>query len=300
MRRRPSAAGHLAAARTARRLARAALPVNDVPQGGRRTIADLLYREAARRCVCVMLECDTPSDVEQALVALSPAELAAHAGGPQRAVVIRRLFRGQAPTDGHADVQAPQPDEATVLKSVADALIRRGVRDVREYPRLLAQIGFRWLLVVTGVAALSGAVFALSPLRRLWTSKDLLAGATWKASSAEPGQGAVEGGLPPPAGGLFFFHTGLDESPSLEIEIPGPPVPVSRVVVDNRTDCCGARALPLSIELSTDRVTWDEVARRSTLFERWSVRFTPRTAHWIRLRVLRRSNLHLQNVAAYR
>jgi hypothetical protein len=161
-------------------------------------------------------------------------------------------------------------------------------------------VALRWLMVTLGLAALLGAAFTLSPLRRLVIAENLIAQAHWRVSSVQPGEAvAVRGTLPRDAGRLFFFHTALEDSPSIEVEIPGGPKVVSRVAVDNRTDCCGARALPLAVEVSSDHVSWIEVGRRSEPFEHWTARFAPRTTRWIRLRVTRPSYLHLRDVAAY-
>jgi hypothetical protein len=292
---------NLEAARTARRLARAALPFSDLPEGGRRVVADMLYREAARRSVCALLECDTPMQVERALAVMTPAELGDLVGSLEMLDSVRGLFRRHYPSH-EQDMDGPHssPSGSAGLISLTDALIRSGTRRHREYPRLVARVALRWLIVAVGLCGLMGAVLMLPPLRRLWSSPNLIAGADWTASSAEPGEATTTGQIPASVERPFFFHTAEDSSPSIEIQIPGPLVTLSRVVVDNRRDCCSARTLPLAIELSNDRINWSEVGRRSAAFERWSARFEPRTARWIRLRVLRRSRLHLQYVAAYR
>jgi hypothetical protein len=245
----------------------------------------------------LLLQRDTPLEVEEALESLSNSQLEASLGSPFGLVTIRRLFRTQGSPGGeHA---SGEQDADPSAKRVAGALIRTGIRRHLEYPRLVIAVALRWLAVLVAVAIL-GIIVALSPLRRLWTSEDLLLGAHWVASSVQAGEAAVEGTLPAPANVRFFFHTAADESPWIRIEVPGPAPALSRVVIENRTDCCGSRAIPLSIELSNDGTAWDEVARQPLAFEHWSASFKSRTARFIRVRVLRPSQLHLRSVAAYR
>jgi hypothetical protein len=68
------------------------------------------------------------------------------------------------------------------------------------------------------------------------------------------------------------------------------------VRVTNRQDCCGERAIPLLVEVSTDRQRWTTVARREDAFGTWRAQFGKQTARWVRLRVDRRSYLHLYDV----
>ena len=75
---------------------------------------------------------------------------------------------------------------------------------------------------------------------------------------------------------------------------------VSRVDVENRSDCYGSRAVPLVVEVSQDRHVWHEVARQNATFTSWSARFSRQPAHWIRLRGTRLTSLHLKGVRAYR
>ena len=58
----------------------------------------------------------------------------------------------------------------------------------------------------------------------------------------------------------LMFHTETENNPWVEIDL-GAPKKVRRVEVVNRGDCCADRATPLVAEVSTDRVTWTQVAR---------------------------------------
>ena len=93
----------------------------------------------------------------------------------------------------------------------------------------------------------------------------------------------------------IFFHTKEEESPWLEIDLEKP-VSVSAVDVLNRTDCCGDRAVPLAVELSSDRKAWREVARRNEPFVVWKAAFPAQEARYVRLHVLRKTHFHLERV----
>ena len=70
--------------------------------------------------------------------------------------------------------------------------------------------------------------------------------------------------------------------------------------VDNRTDCCSERAVPLIVETSVDHLRWSEAARRIEDFTSWKTAFPARNARWVRLRVPRRTLLHLTGVRIFR
>ena len=92
-----------------------------------------------------------------------------------------------------------------------------------------------------------------------------------------------------------FFHTNAEPSPWIEFDL-GRVRPVRYVRVVNRSDCCGDRAVPLHLELSTDHRRWTHIAQRAYAFEDWSQRFTPTPARWVRVRSTRGDYLHLERV----
>jgi hypothetical protein len=56
------------------------------------------------------------------------------------------------------------------------------------------------------------------------------------------------------------------------------------------------RAVPLIVETSVDHNTWTEVARRNDDFDSWKATFPAARVRWVRLRVPRRTYLHLRGV----
>jgi hypothetical protein len=52
-------------------------------------------------------------------------------------------------------------------------------------------------------------------------------------------------------------------------------------------------------EVSNDGEKWRELARRDEPFSTWSIEFKPTKTRFVRLRSLKRSNLHLKDVRLY-
>jgi hypothetical protein len=93
-----------------------------------------------------------------------------------------------------------------------------------------------------------------------------------------------------------LFHTDPQDNPWIEFDL-GKPTGVHRIDVENRDDCCQDRAIPLVVELSNDRTSWKEVARRDKDFSTWVARFPATRARYVRLRVPRSTTFHLHAVA---
>ena len=96
----------------------------------------------------------------------------------------------------------------------------------------------------------------------------------------------------------IFFHTNEDAQPWVEFDLLAPTA-FSEVYVRNRTDSVPDRAVPLVIEVSDDETNWRAVARRDDTFRTWTASFPTLTARYVRLRVDRRSYLHLEIVEVH-
>jgi hypothetical protein len=118
-------------------------------------------------------------------------------------------------------------------------------------------------------------------------------GAMWWASSSDAN--SLDGGTLAPASAPFFFHTRHEDRPWLEIDL-GRDTHVRRAIVENRSDCCQSRAAPLVLEASLDHKHWQPLAEQSASFDTWRVSFPRQAAHYVRLRALRRTSLHLKSV----
>jgi hypothetical protein len=109
-----------------------------------------------------------------------------------------------------------------------------------------------------------------------------------------PPEGLVDGKTD-----AYGFCTKDSNKPWAEIEL-GQPRLIKRVVVHNRYDCCEDRALPLSIELSTDRHKYETISRVIAPFKVHDVTFPPRRARFVRLIVRGpKTILHLNEVEVY-
>lgn len=147
----------------------------------------------------------------------------------------------------------------------------------------------RWLKVLgaAAVALVLGAL-ALHLSRSAPVEAGLLAGKPFRMSSKlghDPGNQRL------------LFHTVQELSPWVEYDLQQP-TQVKEVSVENRSDCCNERALPLVIEGSDDQASWRELARRTEPFSRTVISFPPVQTRYLRLRVDRTSYLHLEAVGA--
>jgi hypothetical protein len=128
-------------------------------------------------------------------------------------------------------------------------------------------------------------------------SSDLASGKKWTASS-QMEIWSDSGKITDEPGDQILFHTKEEESPWFMIDLEAP-TSVSSVDVLNRRDCCGERAIPLVVELSADGKTWREVARRDEPFSVWKATFTAQDARYVRLRVPRKTHLHLSRIGVH-
>jgi hypothetical protein len=95
------------------------------------------------------------------------------------------------------------------------------------------------------------------------------------------------------------FHTGDVKNPTLTIDL-GELVPVARIAIFNRVDCCQDRALPLSVALSSDGKKFMTVDHRNRGFQQWEVLLPSHSrARFVRLLRGGRGAFHLAEVEVY-
>jgi hypothetical protein len=143
------------------------------------------------------------------------------------------------------------------------------------------------MVFVLVVGIVLGAI-ALMPQRR-----NLAAGKPWTTSSkmfdCNPGTGEC-GGVQT----MIFFHT----NPWFQYDL-GTKTQFSSLTVKNRQDAEPGRAVPLVVEVSDDAKKFREVARRNDEFNVWKPSFPAQSARYVRLRVARKSILHLELVQVH-
>ena len=144
------------------------------------------------------------------------------------------------------------------------------------------RVGFAAAALLVALGTLTGLGIHLA------TPRDLAEGQHWTASSA----------LKPFPPSKALFHTIEEANPWFEIDL-GRPKRVKGLYVKNRSDCCQERAVPLVGEVSLDRTNWDVVARRESPFQVWETSFPTIYARYVRLRVPRKSFLHLEEVKVF-
>jgi hypothetical protein len=206
----------------------------------------------------------------------------------RREAILARTFAEDA-----AEPLAALQSDAVLLRELATALVSLTETPGARRQAILRRRALRLALVVA--ALLLGFI----TLRPFYPKSNLAAGKPWKASSTytvcDPAKHSCGGATDTD----IFFHTLEDDSPWVEIDL-GEPTRISEVTVRNRTDCCTDRALPLVVEVASEPGAWKEVARRTESFGTWEPTFKPVRARYVRLRVPRKTFLHLVEFSIHR
>ena len=223
-----------------------------------------------------------------------PAKLRA-ALGPFSALVLAALFTFDvARAVGVTSPSARVPASALAELMLAALIGLCATRAIARSSTVLCwAFAAGWLSL-----ALAAIMFGIQiGVERAVLSEDLTRGKVWRASSrsmtCSPATKNCGGGRFP-----VFMHTNYEQDPWLEYDLGG----VRRIEVIevlNREDCCQDNAVPLLLEVSTDRRKWRQVARKDKVFERYRVRFSPVQARYVRARVPRETMLHLERLSAW-
>ena len=263
---------------------RTAEPAEALPAGGQQAVVLGLYRDAIYWALAAKRTDpgSPPSDLRALWDASNPQLAAGSPPDNESSAALRKTL-----LDDYSPRSLAVTDEDVArARAFAEALVwdldgpRRGIE------RVLVQ---RWLRVALAAAifvalVIGGRVLTLGP--NLAEGKPFRTSSTW---SGWPGCVANNG-----CNGLLL-HTETENNPWVEIDL-GAPTSVHRIEVLNRGDCCADRATPLVVEVSTDRAGWTQVARSDHDFGSWKTNFPRHTARYVRLRVLKRSVLHLQAI----
>ncbi len=224
---------------------------------------------------------------------LSPAELwsssASKPGlltGPEGGALQRLLF------DSSVEPSAAQTERLREVHleflEYAETAFRR-VQQLRI--RRVRSLGGSLLLGIFLVVAGSWGLSALT------APPNLARGNAWRTSST----GLECKPKEHKCGGIrtdIFFHTNNEQDPWFELDL-GSPLTFSAMTIRNRTDMGVARAVPMVVEVTDDHVTWREVIRRVEPFSTWTPVFPPTTARFVRLRVMKKTWFHLEDVEVH-
>jgi hypothetical protein len=268
------------------------------PELGGEAAASELYRQAAYWSLCQLnreeLEGAASHEYSDAVWAklndriLSTVVEDADERAEFRASLSRAdfVYFGELPAD-------EQTAACLKLRNLSMALLESAAEDRRDY----VQAGMRRVYRMGALlGVLCAAIITVVVLTR---PPNLALGAAWKTSSdyGVPGCTSPEQSCSKNNG--YFFHTSVEDKDSwVEFDL-GPSKRVSRVVLDNRSDCCAERAIPLAIEVSNAEGHWQKVAERDTPFSRWSAKFPPVLARRVRVHLLHSGPLHLEHVSIF-
>jgi hypothetical protein len=270
------------------------VPLEDVgDEATRAMIAIGILRDAVAWALAVDQR-DAPTSLASAWTAADEDSLAKAAGNADALARVRRVLldedvlarAGRSVADHNADLAAVR----TFAHALIDALERRSGAITRLHTQ-------RWLRIV---GALFAAVVVIAGIHfiNIAAHPDLVPQSRWLASSADFGWGQQGVGLTGVRGsaGDLFFHTREENNPWVQFDL-GRVAKFSRFVIENRTDCCQERALPMVIEASTDGQHWHELARRTEAFSTWEPSLSSSaSARYVRLRVERVTLFHLRRV----
>jgi hypothetical protein len=264
---------------------RTVTPVEALPGGSRAAVLIALYRDAAYWALAAGLPPGTPppSDLETMWAAYTPEQLPYVVRDPANLAALKRvLIDSKTP----AERMEATDEDAARAQAFVDAMLWDLNAVQRRIDRLLTQ---RWVRAPLAIVAVIAVVVGL---RALTAGENLVEGKPFRTSSTFSGWAACQ------ADGAcadLIFHTEEQMNPWVEYDL-GAPKKIKRVEVKNRPECCHERAVPLVVEVSTDRNNWTEVARRDIEFSTWTATFSPRIARYVRLRVARTTTFHLKEV----
>ncbi len=257
---------------------RALNPIDPLRAGDGTPVAALLFRESGVALAALLgheaaatpgvLETDAARFQELVAPGALPDQLASSAISRQDVRALERVVRALV-----LELDAP---ERRVRKLVRQRIVRIGV-----------------VLALYGSFVIAALLLILPTFR----GPDLAAGRPWTASSEYAGFNRARGECDGKKTAIFF-HTKKEQDPWIRYDL-GKPLTIRRVEVQNRTDCCSDRAIPLIIEASPDGENWTELARRPGPFDYWTAKFSPTTTRYVRLRAGKETWLHLEGVHIY-
>ena len=194
---------------------------------------------------------------------------------------------------------AEQASTCLRLRRLALALLERIAEEQRNYYRVRRQ-----RVVRIAVPVLLACVMLLAAVSRRAAGADLAQGTPWRASSTYSGGGdacsSPQQTCPGSEQGFFFHTEESDRNSWIEFEFDSRPLDISMVEIENRTDCCADRAVPLVIEVSLDHNNWQQVAQRAKSFSTWHASFPSIQASWVRVRLLQKGPLHLKRIRIFK
>jgi hypothetical protein len=229
--------------------------------------------------------------------AADPSLMLRAAGSGDALAEVRTLAVERSFVDFARSSPAEQARAADLLRRVARELLSEWERPEQEEEQSTYQ---RRLHLAVGLGILLLALEVGRTPIDTWLAErgDLARGKPWQTSSEWARCVPAEHTCGGTSDTDILFHTREEQSPWFEVDL-GKPLEFTKVYVRNREDCCQDRAVPLVVEVSSDRRHWKEVARRNGVFKTWTAKFSSQTARWVRLRVDAKTMFHLEIVRVF-
>jgi len=254
-------------------------PTEELPPGRQPAVLLSLLRDLVYwTLVARQSDEDEAAPDLRALWDRSPADLLLRAAGGADDLDALRGLLVDLPTAAMLDAR---DGDVARARDFAESLYGDLEAPRRRVQHLLIR---RWLHGAAAVVALAFAVKAIT------FERDLAKGKPYQTSSSQSNCAADQ------ECAKLMFHTNNEAEPWVVIDL-GAVQRFHRIEVENRKDCCQDRAVPLVAEVSTDRKSWRQVARRDSDFSTWNAKFPRTSARYVRLRAPRTTYLHLDSVA---
>ena len=195
-------------------------------------------------------------------------------------------------------VQLPKDRRTSAGKALAKVASKLYEELEREANRVASVLYMRWLRILgvaVGILIIIGIIYSV--VRRSVSGPNLALGAKVTLSSNSkrwgvPPERAVDGNR-----NDLGFHTNNQDNAWVQLDL-GSEKRIRKVVVYNRSTNA-QRAVPLVVEVSKDQREWKEVARRDEQFAIWTAEFSPKRVRYVRLRLLHKDFLHLNEIEVY-
>lgn len=280
-------------------LAQNVLSPNEPEEAHLEAYACELYRQSVYWSLCALAsrsDSEPSGSYDPALWDSLDSQVLAKASTDERAESLNNALRGGTFVQFAELPITEQVATCAELRALAQTLLKGlDQRAERLSAIYLERMRGLALLGVLALALLVGAFQISSALER---RRDFAYDRPWVVSSQFSSPGCTSPAQQCSEANGYFFHTNEEDSPWVEFDL-GAKKTVSKVDVANRTDCCGERAAPITVEVSTNHRDWRSVARRDTEFTQWTASFAPVEARWVRLRLLKRNYFHLSHVSVH-
>jgi hypothetical protein len=185
---------------------------------------------------------------------------------------------------------------AGALKSFVTALMEPLETDESKIGRVLFA---RWARILSAAALVVAVILVVASWISKQTAKPNLAlNHKVSVSSQFSGAGRDTSQLVDGDRSNLGFHTECRANQHVTVDL-GSVKDISSVVVYNRADCCQERAVPLTLQLSTDGQKYTPVKEQREQFDKWAIDSVNQKARYVRLLNASNNCFHLSELEVY-